>query len=208
MCKKKIIIFDLDGVLINSKINMIQTIRETNKYCNTEIKFEEYQKYIGLPFKTILDKIGVKRDHEKISRIYKKFSIKNIIRVKIKNEVRKELKKLKKKFDLAIFTSKDKLRTLKVLGKDKRYFKFIITPDDIKKGKPNPEGLQKIKIKGNYKIKNMFYVGDTKFDYLAAKKMNIKYLHMISNFNTIKFSYNDKYIFKSLKQLSRFLENN
>jgi HAD superfamily hydrolase (TIGR01549 family) len=207
MYKKKIIIFDLDGVLINSKRNMIETIRETNKICNIEIKFDEYQKYIGLPFKKILDKIGIKKDHEKISKIYKKFSIKNIIRVKIKDNVLKEIKKLNKNFDLAIFTSKDKLRTLKVLGKDKKYFRFIITPEDIKKGKPNPEGLRKIKIKGNYKIKNMFYVGDTKFDFLAAKKINIKYLHMISNFNTIKFKYNNKYIFKSFRQLSSFLEN-
>ena len=63
------------------------------------------------------------------------------------------LKKLKKKYFLAIFTSKDKIRTLKIL---KRYniFSTIITSDDVKYGKPNPEGLLKIlnKVKIKKKI--------------------------------------------------------
>ena len=205
MYKKKIIVFDLDGVLINSKDNMIDKIKKTNKFCNINIKFKEYEKYIGLPFNKILYNVGIKKEHEKIKRIYKKFSFKNISKVKIKIKILKEIKKLNKKYDLAIFTSKDKLRTLKVLGKDKKYFRFIVTPEDVQKGKPNPEGLKKIKTNGNYKIKNMFYVGDTKFDFLAAKKVNIKYLHLKSNFDTIKFNYNKKYIFKNFTQLSIYL---
>ena len=60
MYKKKIIIFDLDGVLINSKRNMIDTIKKTNKFCGIYIKFHEYEKYIGMPFEKILNKIGIK----------------------------------------------------------------------------------------------------------------------------------------------------
>ena len=205
MYNKKIIIFDLDGVLINSKRNMIDTIKKTNKFCGIHIKFHEYEKYIGMPFNEILNKIGIKKDQKKIQRIYKKFSLQNILKVKIKFKVLKEVKRLYKKYDLAIFTSKDKVRTLKVLGKDKKYFRFIVTPEDIKKGKPNPEGLKKIKAKGNYKIKDMFYVGDTMFDFLAAKKINIKYLHLKSNFDIIKFKLNKKYVFKSFTNLSNYL---
>lgn len=206
MYKKKIIIFDLDGVLINSKRNMIDTIKKTNKFCGIHIKFHEYEKYIGMPFNKILNKIGIRNNQNKIQKIYKKFSLQNILKVKIKLNVLKQIKRLYEKYDLAIFTSKDKERTLKVLGKDKKYFRFVITPEDIKKGKPNPEGLKKIKRKGNYKIKDMIYVGDTMFDFLAAKKINIKYLHLKSNFDIIKFKLNKKYIFKNFTKLSNYLE--
>lgn len=206
MYKKKIIIFDLDGVLINSKRNMIDTIKKTNKFCGIHINFHEYEKYIGMPFNKILNKIGIKNNQNKIQKIYKKFSLQNILKVKIKLNVLKQIKRLYEKYDLAIFTSKDKERTLKVLGKDKKYFRFVITPEDIKKGKPNPEGLKKIKRKGNYKIKDMIYVGDTMFDFLAAKKINIKYLHLKSNFDIIKFKLNKKYIFKNFTKLSNYLE--
>jgi HAD superfamily hydrolase (TIGR01549 family) len=207
MSKKKIVIFDLDGVLINSKQNMIETLKKTNKFCNIDIKFKEYEKFVGLPFKDILIKVGIKKDFAKIQEIYKKFSLKNILKVRIKTNVIKKIKILKQKYDLAIFTSKDKMRTLKVLGKDKYHFKFIVTPEDIKKGKPNPEGLKKIKVKGNYKIKDMYYVGDTNFDYLAAKKINMKYLHLRSNFDNKKIKFKKKHIFKSFIKLSNYLEN-
>ena len=52
----------------------------------------------------------------------------------------------------------------------------------------------------------MIYVGDTMFDFLAAKKINIKYLHLKSNFDIIKFKLNKKYIFKNFTKLSNYLE--
>ena len=52
--KKKILIFDLDGVLINSISNMKISWNSTSKKFDLNINFEEYKKNIGLPFKKIL----------------------------------------------------------------------------------------------------------------------------------------------------------
>ena len=56
MKKKKLIIFDLDGVLINSIKNMEYALDNTNKKLGLNLKFNEYKKYIGLPFFEILKK--------------------------------------------------------------------------------------------------------------------------------------------------------
>ena len=57
---KKNIIFDLDGVLIDSIENMESSWNSTNKKFNLDISFNKYRKYIGKPFKEILKSLGVK----------------------------------------------------------------------------------------------------------------------------------------------------
>ena len=59
----------------------------------------------------------------------------------------------------------------------KEIFDVIITPQDIKKGKPNPEGIIKIKKTLDVSNKNIYFIGDTLFDKIAAKKANINFLY-------------------------------
>ena len=105
--------------------------------------------------KKILRELNVKGDYKKIKSLYSMYSMKKINKLKIDKKKLYSLKKLKKKYFLAIFTSKDKIRTLKIL---KRYniFSTIITSDDVKYGKPNPEGL--LKILNKVKIKKKKYL--------------------------------------------------
>ena len=58
--KKNLIIFDLDGVLINSIHNMKFALNETNKKLGLKIKFSDYRKYIGLPFDKIMKNLKIK----------------------------------------------------------------------------------------------------------------------------------------------------
>ena len=66
-------IFDLDGVIIDSKANMVSSWNYTSKKFNLKIGFNKYEKYIGLPFKKILINLGIKKrlhsDIEKITLI-------------------------------------------------------------------------------------------------------------------------------------------
>ncbi|MDA9189283.1 HAD family hydrolase [Candidatus Pelagibacter sp.] len=175
--KRKLIIFDLDGVLINSLPNMKYSMQRTNKELKIKIDFNEYKKYLGLPFEKIMKKMGVKKNVLEIKKTYSYFSKKKIKEPKINKKTIKDLKILNINYDFAIFTSKDKKRTTKILNKY-NFLKIIITADDVVEGKPSPEGIYKILKKARIKDKkNCIYVGDSIYDYQSSKKANIDYLH-------------------------------
>ena len=100
---------------------------------------------------------------------------------------------LKKDYYLSVFTSKDRIRTQVILNKYK-FFNFIITSDDVVRGKSYPAGIFKILKKHKVSKKNCIYVGDSIYDYLATKKSHVNYLHA-------KWRYE-----KNLKKISNFLE--
>ena len=150
---KKIIIFDLDGVLINSKRNMFLSWTAVKKKHKLEQTFQIYFENIGAPFQIILKKIEIKNKNFLIEKIFKKNSIKNFNKITLYSGVLRTLKILKKQNILGLLTSKDKQRTLKLLKKFKIYelFDFIECPDLKFRGKPYPDQINK-QIK-NYKIK-------------------------------------------------------
>ena len=106
--KKKLIIFDLDGVLINSIGNMQFALNQTSKKLNMNLNFQIYKKYLGLPFEDIMKNMRIKNNINLIKKNYEMFSIKKINKIKIKKTILNELNILKKKYYLAVFTSKNK----------------------------------------------------------------------------------------------------
>tara|TARA_B100000965_G_scaffold164206_2_gene136723 strand:+ start:20690 stop:21310 length:621 start_codon:yes stop_codon:yes gene_type:complete len=176
--KKKLIIFDLDGVLIDSKNTMKVALQLTSKEIGIKLLFSEYEKYLGLPFEEIMKKMGIKKNVNKIKKIYNFHASKTLKKIKINKNYLKVLKKLKKKYYLTIFTSKNRSRTKIILDKIK-IFDFIITAEDVKYGKPNPEGINKIIKKFKVKKINVLFIGDSIFDYKASKSAKVKYRHAI-----------------------------
>ena len=174
--KNKLIIFDLDGVLINSINNMKYALLSTEKKMNIKLNFNDYKKYLGLPFDDIMGKMKIKVDVNQIKKNYEHFSKKKISEIKIDKNILIGLKLLKKKYKLAVFTSKSRNRTLNILKKYK-FFKYIVTSDDVKNGKPNPEGLIKIITTLKTMKEDSIFVGDSLYDYKASKLAKIKYLH-------------------------------
>lgn len=179
---------------------MRKALSLTSKKINRSLSFKKYRKFLGLPFEKILDNMKIKDDQKRIKKYYEFYSLKYINKIRIKKKFLYELKILRKKYFLAIYTSKSKNRTNKILNKYK-IFDYCVTVDDVKKGKPMPEGLLKILKKFNIDKKNAVYIGDSIYDYKCASKANILYLHAnwgyekssktkkfinISNFNKIK----------------------
>ena len=97
------------------------------------------------------------------------------------------------------------MRTLKILNKYK-IFSIIITSNDVKQGKPSPEGLLKIINKTRLKKKNSYFVGDTIFDFKAAKAAKINYLHASWGVEKkLKFKKID--YLKTISEIDKILEN-
>ena len=90
-------------------------LSKTSKKLSLELDFEIYKKYLGLPFDEIMKKMKIQNKIKIIKKNYEYFSEQNLDTIKIKQNLIKELKKLKKEYILTVFTSKNKKRTLKIL---------------------------------------------------------------------------------------------
>jgi len=73
MKKNKVIIFDLDGVLINSAPNMKYALNQTSVKLNIDLKFSLYKNFLGLPFEKIIKNMGFAKDINLIKKNYENF---------------------------------------------------------------------------------------------------------------------------------------
>ena len=177
MKQKDLIIFDLDGVLIDSKENMAEAWNKVQTLADIEIDFDTYFQYIGMPFEDILKKIGINKEHSKIKKIFMSASLEAINRVEFfKNtqETLVNLKRLGKK--IAIVTSKDEIRT-KAMVVDLPKFDFISCPNSFLRGKPSSDHLLYTVARCNSDLGKSVYIGDMIVDKEAADLAHIDFLH-------------------------------
>lgn len=187
-----LIIFDLDGVLIDSRINMKNSWNMVKKQYSLSQNFEEYYKHLGLPFEKILKKIGIK-DKALIKKIkfnYEMNSIKNISKVKFYPRVKSTLKFLiKKKYKLSIVTSKNLKRTKLILKDLYYYFDTVNTPDLKIKSKPYPDQILYAIKKSKSSITKSIFIGDSFHDMIAAKKSGIKFYYAAYGYGDLEYNY-------------------
>lgn len=171
------IVFDLDGVLIDSKKNMQVSWGQVNKLLGFKVKFSNYFKNIGVPFEDVLKKLGIKRDIAKAKKIFRDASNQNINLIIPFSHAKITIERLKKRgFELAVITSKERSRTLKILKRFNLKFKHILCPVPGHKGKPDPFLLNNLIKRTKNKKEDTFYVGDTYIDYKFAKNSGINFI--------------------------------
>jgi phosphoglycolate phosphatase len=171
---KTLYIFDLDGVLIDSKENMEKSFNSLN----TGRDFKDYFKLIGKPFKDILTEIGILTDQDELMIKYNKFSSKNSKLIKFYDGVEEHLQHLKSQGKkLAVVTSKHKDRTHDILSKLDVEFDFICCPTEGLRGKPSPDQLLFTLAHCNTSPKDAVYVGDMIVDKECADASGVDFIH-------------------------------
>jgi len=179
LIKKKLVLFDLDGVLIDSKSNMELAWKDVCAQLELDTPFEDYFSKIGRPFKEILSIIGINENQDLVEHIYNKSSLKRIRDITFFYGVKDYLHFLSdKNIKIGIVTSKSKIRVtpiLKELGID---FSIVKTPDDVCRGKPSPDHLLMAMALLNVDPIESIFIGDMDVDFMAAQRAHIDYLHV------------------------------
>ncbi len=175
--RKKLILFDLDGVLIDSRPNMMLAWNFVNKKFKLGKSFKEYFKFIGIPFPDILKKLGIYKNQLAIEKCFISKSSSQINIIKSFPHVSKTLSKLKKKSKIVgILTSKDIGRTKKILKKIHIKPQVLKCPEAKVPGKPNPFQILKILEDANISSDEAVYVGDMYVDFLTANNANVDFI--------------------------------
>ena len=176
--KKKLIVFDLDGVLIDSKSNMNAAWIAVMEKHNIQVTFEEYFQLIGRPFVDILSSLGIDGDHLKIADTYSQYSLENSSLIELFPGVQTTLHWIANAgLKTAVVTSKDKERTKTFLKMMDHQFDLVSTPNEKLPGKPAPDHLLHVMAALHCDPTETIYVGDMIVDKLAAQSASVDYLH-------------------------------
>lgn len=142
----KLAIFDMDGTLFNTNnINYYAYKEALDKY-NVSIDYEYYCKFCnGKSYKVFIPPL-VDNDEEKVQDIHKikkNAYSKYLDKVKVNEHLFNIIDKLKQDYKIALVTTASKKNTYEILEytNKKDLFDLILTSDDIKNPKPDPEGF-------------------------------------------------------------------
>jgi len=178
MLKINHVSFDLDGTLINSFSVMRRAWSETMFELGLAVGFDEYKRYIGLPFSRIIEKFGMEKIENEISALYFHKTKKYSDQISIVHEAADILDWCKQnEMTTSIITSKPSVNTQAIVSEKKLNVDFIISGDDLKNGKPFPEPGIKVLEKFDINAENMLYVGDMIFDLQFAQNLGAHFIH-------------------------------
>jgi len=197
----KSIIFDFDGVIVNStkiKDQAFKKIVEIYPKQN-QLKFINFhKKNLGISrvlkfkylYKTILKKSFSKKDIDKLSDKFQKIVYKKIIKLKVSNGLKKFIKYNSKKYDLYISsgTPENELKKIMSIKKIDKNFKNIYGSPSTKS-----QHIKKIIKNDNIKNDNIIFVGDGLSDYKAARVNKIKFIQVGKNFKMKSIKYKITY---------------
>jgi phosphoglycolate phosphatase len=185
--EKMIILFDLDGTLIDSTDAIVSTFHHAcDEHNFKRVSDEEIMALIGYPLDIMFESVGVK--DEKVwdfvasyKERYRKISTQ---KTELLECAREALKRASKFATLGIVTTKTG-RYSEVLMEHfdlMRYFDVLIGREHVEHPKPHAQpilkALQKLETKG----KEVWMIGDTKLDLICANNAEVNSIAVLSGY--------------------------
>ncbi|MCG2867962.1 MAG: HAD family phosphatase [Candidatus Nanopusillus acidilobi] len=207
------VIIDLDGTLINS----LKVYDEVHKKIleRYNVKIEGPLDNYGMPIEdiiyNIIRKYNLNISIEDIRKEFENMLINEYMeKIKFNPGAKQILNYFKdKKYKMAIFTSNTRRLTIELLKHlhVDNLFDVIITSDDVKQPKPDPEGYIKIVKEFSLLPNEILAIEDSIYGIIAAKRAGINVIGVASGVNKKRelISAGATMVFKNLKELYDYL---
>jgi HAD superfamily phosphatase len=190
---RRVIIFDVDGVLVDVRESYQRTVLETVKKLTgrrvLRRELHEWKNQPGFNDDWTLThawarKLGSGLSYAEVKREFEKIywgdgnGSGNVARERWLLS-HAQLRRLSKRAELAIFTGRTREELRHTLGRfeARKYFEEIVTVEDVSKPKPDPEGL--LQILRRRPPETAIYIGDNVDDALAARAARIPFVGVL-----------------------------
>jgi phosphoglycolate phosphatase len=186
----KIILFDLDGTLIDSTEAILESFEAAFAEFGVDAaSSEDIKALIGHPLDYMFEHLGVDKEVvwdyvDAYKRHYRQISCQKTVLLPKAIEA---IQKAKEFAILGIVTTKTALYSkemLEYMGV-MEYFDVLIGREDVQNPKPHPEPIQKALLKLP-KVSNVWMIGDTCMDMLSAKSANVDCVAVTCGYGSVE----------------------
>jgi len=188
----EIVIFDIDGVLVDVRGSFHKTVLETVRFFTgkrvTRKELQRWKSQSGFNDDWKLStawvqSLGAKNSYDEVKskfvELYWGANGKGNVRYEKWLLPRSSLRRLAKSAELALFTGRVRQETDYTLDRCRvrEFFRHIVTVEDVTRPKPNPEGL--LKILASREPGNAIYLGDNVDDAIASRAAGIPFVGVL-----------------------------
>jgi HAD superfamily hydrolase (TIGR01548 family) len=199
MSAPALLIFDMDGVLVDVTQSYRQAVIETVKHftgaeiSNTDIQARKNRGSANNDWDLSLELIrerGFSPSRDEVIQAFQKIYLGETFSGLISRErwLARDglLPRLRESWRLALFTGRERWEALYTLGKfaPQTAFDPVIGMEDVAREKPDPEGL--LKIMAAVQPERAYYVGDTMDDCRASQGAGVPFIGIVGDGNPLQ----------------------
>lgn len=190
--KPELVVFDMDGVLVDVRESFHRTILQTVRHFTgrrvSRAQIQSWKNRSGYndDWKLTTDwvrSLGGRASYEEVKRQFERFYWGEKDDGNVARErwllTRGRLRSWARRADLGIFTGRSRRELQHALERFRvqRYFRRTVTMDDVQQPKPDPEGLLRILNGGD--PARALYLGDNIDDALAARRCEMDFIAVL-----------------------------
>lgn len=198
----KAVIFDKDGVLMDTEKTYFKAYRDTISYFggNRVYGWNDHKRFMGMlsseRFLKLKNMFNLSIGFDDFINEYRKryFELFEKNSVALPDGLKEFLHKLKSaSIKLGVATSSSRKNTDFTLKKTNltQYFDVVVTADDVSKGKPHPELFQLAASKLHIAPGECVVIGDSINDMIAAKAAGMKVIMLVNQNNSAEESFRE-----------------